>query len=248
MNLREKIYQMVRMSEVKHTTLNPYGPGVVRIHLVPPKTIRKNAPSVAILNGKDILPLNPSWTILISEFIDQINHYDGHELSDDDLRDVRDKTLKAVHKIYRKTDIKRIRRDLSTIIKTMCQIAYGEDGKITGTMKNNGDVTMTPTTSEQIKEQGYYNSLKINPVTSDIDENIKPENIKKDVSILGVTGSLEASGGSDVTPIYETTEYTVKDISVDLNEVVDSISTYEQYVVVHTTLNKLKVYNKSNLI
>lgn len=37
MNLREKIYQMVRVSEVKHTTLNPYGPGVVRIHLVPPK-------------------------------------------------------------------------------------------------------------------------------------------------------------------------------------------------------------------
>lgn len=130
MNLREKIYQMVRVSEVKHTTLNPYGPGVVRIHLVPPKTIRKNAPSVAILNGKDILPLNPAWTILISEFIDQINHYDGHELSDDDLRDVRDKTLKAVHKIYRKTDVKRIRRDLSTIIKTMCQIAYGEDPEV----------------------------------------------------------------------------------------------------------------------
>ena len=119
--------------------------------------------------------------------------------------------------------------------------------QLTGSMPNNGDVTIAPTTSEQIKEQGYYNSLKINPVTSDIDENIKPENIKKDVSILGVTGSLEALGGSDVTLIYETTEYTVKNISVDLNEEVDSISTYEQYVVVHTTLNKLKVYDKSNL-
>lgn len=118
---------------------------------------------------------------------------------------------------------------------------------VSGTMANNGDVEINATTSEQIKDQGYYNSLKINPVTSDIDDNIKPENIKKDVSILGVTGSLEASGGSDVTPIYETTEYTVKNISVDLNEEVDSISTYEQYVVVHTTLNKLKVYDKANL-
>ena len=118
---------------------------------------------------------------------------------------------------------------------------------VSGTMANNGDVEINATTSEQIKDQGYYNSLKINPVTSDIDENIKPENIKKDVSILGVTGSLEASGGSDVEPIYQTTEYTVKDISVDVNEEVDSISTYEQYVVVHTTLNKLKVYDKSNL-
>lgn len=124
---------------------------------------------------------------------------------------------------------------------------YGLNGKITGTMKNNGDVTIAPTTSEQVKEQGYYNSLKVSAVTSAIDSNIIPENIKKDVSILGVTGSLQASGGSDVTPIYQTTEYTVKDISVDLNEVVDSISTYEQYVVIHTTLNKLKVYNKSNL-
>lgn len=118
---------------------------------------------------------------------------------------------------------------------------------VSGTMANNGDVEINATTSEQIKDQGYYNSLKINPVTSDIDENIKPENIKKDVSILGVTGSLEASGGSDVEPIYVTSDYTVKTIPVDLNETIDSISTYEDYVVVHTTLNKLKAYNKSDL-
>lgn len=50
---------------------------------------------------------------------------------------------------------------------------------ISGTMPNNGDVTITPTTEEQTKEQGYYNSLTIEPVTSEIDTNIKPENIKK---------------------------------------------------------------------
>lgn len=126
MNLREKVYQMIRLREVKHTTLNPYGPGVVRIHLVPPKSSLKEAPSVAILNGKDILPLKSAWTILMSEFIDQINLYDGHELTDDDLRDVCEKTVNKVHEIYRKTDVKRIRRDLKNIIKTICQIAYGE--------------------------------------------------------------------------------------------------------------------------
>ena len=62
---------------------------------------------------------------------------------------------------------------------------------ITGTMPNNGDVTIAPTTSEQVKEKGYYNSLKVSAVTSAIDSNITPENIKKDVSILGVTGTLE---------------------------------------------------------
>lgn len=50
---------------------------------------------------------------------------------------------------------------------------------IMGTMPNNGDVTITPILEEQIKEQGYYNSLTIEPVTSEIDTNIKPENIKK---------------------------------------------------------------------
>ena len=58
-------------------------------------------------------------------------------------------------------------------------IFYGINGKIEGTMPNNGDVTITPTLEEQTKEQGYYNSLTIEPVTSEIDTNIKPENIKK---------------------------------------------------------------------
>lgn len=62
---------------------------------------------------------------------------------------------------------------------------------VLGTMTNNGDVTIEPTTEEQIEEQGYYNSLKINAVTSSIDNNIVAENIKKDISILGVTGTYE---------------------------------------------------------
>ena len=71
---------------------------------------------------------------------------------------------------------------------------------ITGTMSNNGDVTIAPTTSEQVKEKGYYNSLKVSAVTSAIDSNITPENIKKDVSILGVTGTLEeGTDTSDAT-------------------------------------------------
>ena len=65
---------------------------------------------------------------------------------------------------------------------------------ILGTMPNNGDVTIAPTTSEQTKEQGYYNSLKVSAVTSAIDSNIIPENIKKDITILDVVGTYEGSG------------------------------------------------------
>ncbi len=130
MNLRERVYQLRNLKEVKHTTLNPYGPGVVRIHLIPPKPGKENAPSVAILNGKDILPLNPAWAIILSEFIDQINQYDGHEITEEDLRKVRDNTLKRVASIYSKTKPERIQRDLVTIIKTLCSIAYGEAPEI----------------------------------------------------------------------------------------------------------------------
>ena len=75
--------------------------------------------------------------------------------------------------------------------------AYSNGEKITGTMIDNGDVTIAPTTSEQVKEQGYYNSLKVSAVTSAIDSNIVPENIKSGVSVLGVEGTLD--GGIDTS-------------------------------------------------
>ena len=58
MNIREKIYSKKHLNEVLHTTLNPYEPGAVRIHLVPAKSsLFKSRPSVVILNGKDIIPM-----------------------------------------------------------------------------------------------------------------------------------------------------------------------------------------------
>ena len=62
------------------------------------------------------------------------------------------------------------------------------------------DTTVTPTTSQQtITAEENYNGLgtiTVEAVTSSIDQNITAENIKKDVEILGVTGSYEGSGGS----------------------------------------------------
>ena len=54
-----KSYMDTAFSEVLHTTLNPNGPGAIRIHLIPPKE-EENAfnPSIAIINGTDILPVN----------------------------------------------------------------------------------------------------------------------------------------------------------------------------------------------
>ena len=62
--------------------------------------------------------------------------------------------------------------------------------------------TATPSTSSQTitADAGYeLASVTINPVTSAIDSNIQAENIKNGVTILGVTGTLEAIEPEPVT-------------------------------------------------
>ena len=57
------------------------------------------------------------------------------------------------------------------------------------------DLEVSPTTSEQVitAHQGYdgINQITIAPVTNSIDDDIRPENIKKGVEILGVVGNIE---------------------------------------------------------
>ena len=69
--------------------------------------------------------------------------------------------------------------------------AYTGFGRLTGTMSNNGELNYTPSTSQQTIPAGYTSGGTIGAVTSSIDANIQAGNIKKDVSILGVTGTLE---------------------------------------------------------
>ena len=73
--------------------------------------------------------------------------------------------------------------------------------------------TATPTTSQQTitPDTGYeLSSVTVNAVTSSIDSNIQAGNIKKDVTILGVTGTLESGD----TPIYRTEDDT--DVTINL--------------------------------
>ncbi len=124
---KELAYAKENFDKVFHTTLNPGGPGVVRIHMVPPKIVgKKLAPSVAIINGQDIVPVNRSWSILLAEFIKQVNHYEGRELTDEDMDRILGKTYDEMRKIYPSVKNSMIRRDIYTIMNTFKQIARGE--------------------------------------------------------------------------------------------------------------------------
>ena len=72
------------------------------------------------------------------------------------------------------------------------------------------NIVISPKTIEQtITPNENYDGIgqvKVNAVTSSIDSNIKAENIKKGVTILGITGTLETGSG-------ETTEGVELDLS-----------------------------------
>ena len=79
--------------------------------------------------------------------------------------------------------------------------------------------TITPTTSSQsiTVPSGYsgFGTLTVNAVTSSIDANITAGNIKKDVTILGVTGTYEPSA-PPITDISEANYIVKNDYSVEL--------------------------------
>ena len=73
-------------------------------------------------------------------------------------------------------------------------------GNYTGSTPSISSLSVTPTTSAQTitapSGTDGYSPISVSAVTSSIDNNITAGNIKKDVTILGVTGTYEGSGGS----------------------------------------------------
>lgn len=86
---------------VLHTTLNPEGPGCVRIHLIPPKwSPFVHRPYVMILNGYYILPLGYSWALLLGSFIHEVNQFEGRPMTLEDMEQVMETAVNHTRRIY----------------------------------------------------------------------------------------------------------------------------------------------------
>ena len=129
MNIKEKIYELKHLNHVIHATFNPNGPGAIRIHLVPTRfSLFKSIPNIVVLNGKDYIPLNTSWSILLSIFIEEISKYQGLEIPDDTLKLIINVTVEKIRKIYgKKVGRQDIKNDLWEIIDTFTAIINNED-------------------------------------------------------------------------------------------------------------------------
>ena len=123
----ERAFLRGHLNRVRHVTLDPDGPGVVRIHLIPCTKPDRDTPFVAILNGQDILPLNLSWAILLTNLIEALQPHSGTELKDADWSAINAQAVAATRKIYRKTEPLQIESDLQMMLDTLIAVAQGKE-------------------------------------------------------------------------------------------------------------------------
>lgn len=111
---------------IKHCTFDPQGPGVVRIHLIPPVYRRfGRAESIVILNGYYLLPLGYAWAQLLSAFIDEVNAYDGKTISDEESQKIYENTLRTVSKIFPHISKDAMADDLEDMLDILFTVARG---------------------------------------------------------------------------------------------------------------------------
>ena len=114
--------------------------------------------------------------------------------------------------------------------------------------------TVEPSIEEQVitPDEGVFalSSVTVKSVTSSVDENIKPENIKQGVSILGVEGTVKSSdynaktipitnklngNGSFVEYITELTEVNIGDNQTTLMRLFNGFKGLEKYTIIGDT-------------
>ena len=112
---------------VSHVTFDPYGPGVARVFLIPPKKPKMGIAWTIIINGESILPICMGWAILLREFINEINKYSGKSITEDDIELASKNTVKNVKEIFPKTKEEMLKKDLKDIIDVLLKISRHEE-------------------------------------------------------------------------------------------------------------------------
>ena len=127
MTFRERRYRRAHLDCVRHITLDPKGPGVVRIHMIPPRDDTPDAPFLLLLNGARLVPLNLSWAILLANLMDQLQAYEGQELAEDQWEALLTAAVEETHRTYPRTKRQTLASDLHLMLTSLVAIAQGRE-------------------------------------------------------------------------------------------------------------------------
>ena len=127
MTFRERRYRRAHLDCVRHITLDPKGPGVVRIHMIPPRDETPDAPFLLLLNGAQLVPLNLSWAILLANLMDQLQAYEGQDLAEDQWEALLTAAVEETHRTYPRTKRQTLASDLHLMLTSLVAIAQGRE-------------------------------------------------------------------------------------------------------------------------
>ena len=127
MTFRERRYRRAHLDCVRHITLDPKGPGVVRIHMIPPRDDTPDAPFLLLLNGARLVPLNLSWAIMLANLMDQLQAYEGQELAEDRWQALLTAAVEETHRTYPRTKRQTLASDLHLMLTSLIAIAQGRE-------------------------------------------------------------------------------------------------------------------------
>lgn len=129
MGISDKIAQYRAYKKgVSHCTFNPEGPGVVRIHLIPPKfRLLRSSAYIVILNGYYLLPMGYSWALMLQHFMEEVNRFDGKPITQADEIAIVGNTISRVHRVYPTVPVRELGEDLDELLDILFAVARGED-------------------------------------------------------------------------------------------------------------------------
>ena len=127
MTFRERRYRRAHLDCVRHITLDPKGPGVVRIHMIPPRDDTPDAPFLLLLNGAQLVPLNLSWAIMLANLMDQLQAYEWQDLAEDQWEALLSAAVEETHRTYPRTKRQTLASDLHLMLTSLVAIAQGRE-------------------------------------------------------------------------------------------------------------------------
>ncbi|MBQ7345973.1 MAG: radical SAM protein [Oscillospiraceae bacterium] len=132
MGIKNKIAQYRQFKDgVSHCTFDPEGPGVVRIHLVPPKfRIFRSSAYIVILNGYYLLPIGYSWALILSYFMKEVDRFHGRPISASDEEKIVADTVRNVRRVYPSVSEDEIREDMEVLLGVLFAVARGGDPEL----------------------------------------------------------------------------------------------------------------------